>query len=427
MGNGRKGRQMIHDPAIFYDEKSGNYYTYSTGAVCQRSTDLVHWEEIGNVVAEPPKESVDWTGTKDIWAPDIVKAGKEYRLYCSNSSWGVRQSCIFLAVADSPEGPFVPKGCVLKTRETQPVSAANAIDANIITDAKTGEQYLLYGSFWGGCYVLKLDPATGFAAEEGLGVCVARRPKWQSGSIEGPYMVYQEETGYYYLFVSYGSLKSDYNIRVGRSRSICGPFVDFHGRGLVADEDVDNSTGLLLLCGYQWNEGPAYMAPGHNSILRDRDGQWYLVCHIRKKNFTQREEPSQMQVRRLYWSADGWPYVAAQPLAQTDVDGKKSAVETEQLYGFYERVTLAPALPQGITTSVPMKLAPEGYFESCSVQGTWELVGEDRAKITYGPYTEEVKISRGWDAQRACGTILLCGLRSDGVTFWAKRVEDLAN
>ena len=42
-------------------------------------------------------------GSEDIWAPDIVKVGKEYRLYCSNSSWGVRQSCIFLAVADRPE------------------------------------------------------------------------------------------------------------------------------------------------------------------------------------------------------------------------------------------------------------------------------------------------------------------------------------
>ena len=94
---------MIHDPAIFYDEVSGNYYTYSTGAICQKSKDLVHWQEIGKVVERPPQESVEWTGSEDIWAPDIVKVGKEYRLYCSNSSWGVRQSCIFLAVADCPE------------------------------------------------------------------------------------------------------------------------------------------------------------------------------------------------------------------------------------------------------------------------------------------------------------------------------------
>lgn len=134
----KKERRMIHDPAIFYDEVSGNYYTYSTGAICQKSKDLVHWQEIGKVVERPPQESVEWTGSEDIWAPDIVKVGKEYRLYCSNSSWGVRQSCIFLAVADCPEGPFEPKGCVLKTTEKFPQSVTNAIDANIIEDAKQG-------------------------------------------------------------------------------------------------------------------------------------------------------------------------------------------------------------------------------------------------------------------------------------------------
>lgn len=113
----KKERRMIHDPAIFYDEVSGNYYTYSTGAICQKSKDLVHWQEIGKVVERPPQESVEWTGSEDIWAPDIVKVGKEYRLYCSNSSWGVRQSCIFLAVADCPEGPFEPKGVCLKQQK----------------------------------------------------------------------------------------------------------------------------------------------------------------------------------------------------------------------------------------------------------------------------------------------------------------------
>ena len=47
---------MIHDPAIFYDEVSGNYYTYSTGAICQKSKDLVHWKEIGKVVERPTQE-----------------------------------------------------------------------------------------------------------------------------------------------------------------------------------------------------------------------------------------------------------------------------------------------------------------------------------------------------------------------------------
>ena len=152
------GLWLTHDPAIYKDPVSKNYYIYCTGAICQKSKDLVNWEMVGKVVDEPPAESSEWVGSKDIWAPDIVKTGAEYRLYCSNSTWGVRQSCIFFAVSDNAEGPYIPRGCVLKTTDEMPV---NAIDANIITDVKTGEQYMLYGSFWGGCHVLKLDDRFG--------------------------------------------------------------------------------------------------------------------------------------------------------------------------------------------------------------------------------------------------------------------------
>lgn len=182
----------------------------------------------------------------------------------------------------------------------------NAIDANIITDEKTGEMYMVYGSFWGGCHVLKLDKETGLAAEGGIGTCLACRPAWMSGGIEGPYMIYNPETAYYYLFVSYASLKTDYNIRVGRSRAIMGPFLDHNGRKLTEAEDADNTIGLLEFGGYRWNEGTPYMAPGHNSVLRDADGSWYLVCHIRELNFSGTPEPSTMQVRKLYWMPDGW-------------------------------------------------------------------------------------------------------------------------
>lgn len=62
-GNNRDlpGLWMTHDPAIFYDDKSSNCYIYSTGAICKRSKDLLHWESLG-------------------------KVGSEYCLYCSNSS-----------------------------------------------------------------------------------------------------------------------------------------------------------------------------------------------------------------------------------------------------------------------------------------------------------------------------------------------------
>lgn len=412
------GLWLTHDPAIYQDDITGMYYIYTTDAVCQKSRDLIHWSMVGQIVEAPPKESQEWVGGPAIWAPDIVKEGEEYRLYCSNSTWGVRRSCIFLAVSDNPEGPFIPRGCVLKTHDDMPV---NAIDANIITDVKTNEQYMVYGSFWGGCYVIKLDRETGLAAEDGIGQCLARRPEWTSGAIEGPYMIYNPDTEYYYLFVSYGSLKTDYQVRVGRSKNITGPFLDYNGRDMADVSDEDGSLGLMQFCGYQWNEGIPYMAPGHNSVLHNQDDEWYIVCHIRQKNFFPDGylEPSTMQVRKIYWTEDGWPVVAAQPYTG-EIPQK---IPQEALLGTYERITLVSSLPQGIQTAVPMKLGENGYYESCSIQGSWEYT-DGKLTIQYGPHKEEAFVSAVWDVERDTPTIAICGLSNRGVPFWAKRRAD---
>ncbi len=408
------GLWMTHDPAVYYDAGNRSYYLYCTGAVCKKSKDLLHWESLGKVVADPPEESVAWTQSHDIWAPDIVKVGKEYRLYCSNSSWGVRQSCIFLAVSDSPEGPFIPKACVLKTSDELPV---NAIDANIIEDADSGKQYLLYGSFWGGCHMLLLDKKTGLAAETGIGSCIARRPSWMSGAIEGPYMVYHPVSRYYYLFVSYGSLKSDYNIRIGRSRKITGPFYDFHGRDLADGTDNDNTSGLMISCGYRWFDGIPYMAPGHNSVLMNPDGRMFLVSHIREMNFTTDHEPSTLQIRQLYLTPDEWLIAAAQPYAGETLQ----PLSAEDLIGNYERISLMPSVPQGIQCAHPFRLMENGRMECCSILGTWQMTGSYTLTVQYGNTMETLTASPAWDRELNRPTLSLSGLSDRGICSWYKK------
>jgi len=404
-----------HDPAIYHDPVTGYYYTYCTGATGRRSRDMLEWENIGQVCAEPPQESSDWVGAKSIWAPDILKVGGEYRLYCSNSTWGVRQSCIFLAVADNAEGPFIPRGCVLKTSEEGPV---NAIDANLVVDEETGGQYMVYGSFWGGCHILKLDPETGLAAEEGIGTCVARRPKWADCAIEGPYIRFNPETGYYYLFVSYGSLKSDYNIRVGRSRRVTGPYLDPNGRDMTDLDDYKNEVGFMVACGYQYAEGQAWMGPGHNSVLHDDDGRWYLVCHIRPHNFKQ-QQISTMHIYQLLWTPDGWPVASPEPYAGEKVQ----PAARKDLVGAYERIKLVPMIPQGILTSVVMRLHENGRFTTDGMRGQWEMVDDTTIVIFYGNTVETLRVLPGWDWQNWEPTLCLTGKDQRGVAVWAKKVD----
>lgn len=412
-------RAFIHDPAIYRDDVTGKYYVYSTGAMGFVSDDLVNFKSLGRV-AEVLPEAKEWTGGSDIWAPDIVKVGDEYRLYCSNSTWGVQQSCIFLAVSDKAEGPFVPKAPVIKTSDKLPV---NGIDANIITDAKTGEMYMLYGSFWGGAHILKLDTKTGLAAQEGVGTCVCKRPSWLSTAIEGPYMIYNKETDYYYLFVSYGSLKTDYNIRVGRSKSVTGPFVDIAGNNMTSEPDISKDPGYLLMAGYTYDEGKAYMAPGHNSVLQDTDGKAYIVYHIREKRFNHDPGPSQMQIRQIFWNEEGWPVASAYTMEETG--GSLDLVSQDTLTmkavaGRYQRITFAKAYPQGISTAVPMLLREDGYFESCSIQGTWKL-DNGRIIINYGPFAESALCYGGNGFMGISGITNLYGQSTE---FICKRIQD---
>lgn len=101
-----------------------------------------------------------------------------------------------------------------------------------------------YGSWSGGIFLLEIDPATGYPiypvddkdADPYYGY---RLIGGGHHSAEGPYIQYDAENGYYYLFVSYGDLQSDggYQIRQFRSEKPTGPYVDVAGNTLEDQDD----------------------------------------------------------------------------------------------------------------------------------------------------------------------------------------------
>ena len=425
----KRGLWGAHDPAIYRDPVSGDYFAYCTHRSIYRSPDLINWRHIGRIMEEvTPEEAFAWTGSNGLWAPDIIKVGDEYRLYCSNSSFGVQLSCIYLAVSDKPEGPFTYRGIVVKTNSHSPV---NAIDANLVADEKTGEQYMAYGSFWGGIKLLKLDSETGLAAdnteaEDGrtadtaLGVTIACRPKWCDGGVEGAYIRYNPDTGYYYLFVSYGSLSSDYNIRVGRSREVTGPYLDYNGRPMTDMEDYDLRTGTMIACGYRFANSQGWMGPGHNSVLCT-GSDWFLVCHIRPYALYQPVD-STMHVRRILW-VDGWCVVSPENYAGEF----PQAVPHDAIAGRYEWITLSPAMPQSVIGSAPATLTVSGTMHISSyTRCKWELRGDNELFIDMqGGHTIRARVLPAWDHENLRPALVITGLTNDGVAVWAKRVGDI--
>jgi arabinan endo-1,5-alpha-L-arabinosidase len=161
----------------------------------------------------------------------------------------------------------------------------NAIDPAVITENSTGRQYLSYGSFWGESGS-SARPETGLVDRaRRIRLPIASRPRSVDGAIEGSYIIHNPATGFYYLFVSYGSLFADYNVRVARSRSITGPYLDRNGIAMTDTSAAPESVGFKLLGGYRFGESQGWIAPGHNSVLR-RGDEWFVVHHMRPENDT---------------------------------------------------------------------------------------------------------------------------------------------
>ena len=87
-------------------------------------------------------------------------------------------------------------------------------------------------------------------------------------------------------------MNSTYNIRVGRSRDITGPYRDKEG------VDLMQGGGTLLL----ETEKP-FIGPGHANVFEE-NGQYWFSCHY--YDGTQRGR-SHLSIRPMTWDEEGWP------------------------------------------------------------------------------------------------------------------------
>jgi len=149
-----------------------------------------------------------------------------------------------------------------------------------------------FGSYWNGIYLVQLDPTTGKRISPSS---TLTRLAYNS-SIEASF-IYQHG-GYYYLFVNWGTccsgINSTYNIRVGRSTSITGPYVDRKGLNMVS------SGGSMFL-----ESTARYVGPGQAGILSDNGTNWFTYHYYDGNN----GGTATLGLAPLTWSADGWPKV----------------------------------------------------------------------------------------------------------------------
>ncbi|MCR5762412.1 MAG: glycoside hydrolase family 43 protein [Treponema sp.] len=394
-----------HDPKLFQDPVSGKYYVYSTGwtdgVQIRSSTDGIHWAKhrqsalwnpkdvslkykhmewdddflqwVGYTVNDGTAYSTKWYSANkhpNSWAPTVVyQDGKYYMFHgiitdCLSLSNGTVHpaACITLAIADKPEGPFIPASrydsgtyknsslvrYVWTTEETQNTQIGyeyctnsaggdwehgfGTIDPEFVFDIVTGKlkEYkigkntcyaLTYGSWKGGIALVYVDSKTFKPVNQKTGEVMdapldsidgnfgIRIAGGMGAAYEGAQLMYNSDTEYYYLFVSMGDLSIQYRVGVGRSKKIEGPYLDTGGISMSFDTTASASgyhaVGGKMIGAFQFGDGYGFSSPGGQSILRDKDGRILFACHSRTTFLPSSEFT--LQIRQMYFNKDGWP------------------------------------------------------------------------------------------------------------------------
>lgn len=416
------GAVNAHDPSIVKGD-DGRWYVFSTdasvgdmhkcGLQVRVSEDLISWEYLGTAfedyetacAAEIAAAGLKPEEHQGLWAPEAVKVGDQWRLYYSASTFGSTRSAIGLAVSDSMTGPWEDLGIVVRS-DANAVSKPNAIDPCLFTDP-SGKQYMTWGSFFGGIWLTELD-GQGFATGEPVRIAGFRGCR-----AEGSYLIWLPQTAYYYLFVSYGSLSEDYNIRVGRSKTIEGPYLDANGRNLAdlvaANED---RIGVKLMGGYQLLHDPGagfskgIKAPGHCSVAVDGDRLW-LCHHTRTQSL-----PGYwfaMQVRPMVLSRDGWPLVM--PMSYQGEDFTPVTEISEGAYNLIRHGTDSNKEPK---RSERIVLA-DGRLGD---RGTYALEEDSRVALALDDIRYDGVALLQYDDERGGRVMSITAVSEDGQCVW---------
>jgi arabinan endo-1,5-alpha-L-arabinosidase len=241
-------------------------------------------------------------GARGMWAPDVSRFSSGYRLYYAVSTFGSNRSVIGLATnttldPSSPKYRWQDCGLVLMSHESDDF---NAIDPNHFIDLQ-GRSWLIYGSFWGGIHMRRLDSTTGKLAQgEPRAYPLARRPEPTGAPdpIEGAFMF--QRRGCYYLFASYDycckGVRSTYYTAYGRSREVTGPFLGRDGGAML------DGRGTVILRA-DLKEKQRWRGPGGCGVFRDGSRD-YIVYHAYD---AQHHGIPTLRIAPLSWSSDGWP------------------------------------------------------------------------------------------------------------------------
>lgn len=471
----------VHDPTVVLAE-DGYYYMYQTDASYgnahtqgghfhgRRSKDLVNWEYLGGTMKSLPNwvipklnEIRKGMGLPNVnpnsndfgyWAPCVrkVKNGL-YRMYYSivspgtlngNGTWTERAFIGLMENTDPANNDgWVDKGYVITNASDKGLNFNvpandwancyykwNAIDPCYIITPE-GKHWLIYGSWHSGFPAIELNPETGMPAAQlpdpwgtneaiaPYGKLIATRKmgdRWQAS--EGPEVIYNPQTGYYYLFVAYDALDVPYNTRVVRSKNVDGPYVGIDGT------DVTNNGGEMfpiLTHPYKFSKGYGWVGISHCCVFDDGQGNWYYASQGRFPQNVGGNSYSNAimmgHVRSIRWTDDGWPLVMPERYGAVP----QIAITEDELVGNWEHIDLGYSYGKQKEANV-MTLGKDHKISAGTWKGAAWSYDADKQILTANGIKLYVQREVDWEANPRRHTIVYVGLNNQK-TYWGKKVD----
>lgn len=272
------GKPFIHDPSTIM-ECDGKYYTFGTGGGGLISEDGWTWDGGG---VRPGGGA----------APDAMKIGDRYLIVYGATGGGLggRHNGTILTMWNKtldPNSPDFEYTEAIEVASSDGDEDNDAIDPGLLM-GPDGRLWCSYGTYFGFIRLIELDPKTGKRVEGNKEIDIAI-------DCEATTLMYRN--GWYYLLGTHGTCcdgaNSTYNIVVGRSRNVTGPYVDNMGREML------KGGGKMVI-----KAGNRVTGPGHFGHIYIDEGVEKMSCHF-EADFDQGGR-SVLGIRPLLWE-DGWP------------------------------------------------------------------------------------------------------------------------
>ncbi len=371
-----------------------------------------------------------------VWAPSVIynESTGKWQMYAATSSWGSTVSCIFVAESDSGiEGPYDEVYTILYSgfKDTSGSNSytnlsayvdtsnneqrnylysswfsyyydsdnyPNCIDATPFYD-EDGNLYMSYGSWSGGIWMVKLtndgrylDNGNSEDSDAdpyyGTKVVATTSETTGSGSGEGSYVYYDADTGYYYMTVSFGAVHQyKYTMRVWRSTSVTGPYVDATDTASTTASTDDDRSGQKLMGNYNFTgTGSQYYDNGHSSNLivpsdseTNEAGKQFIAYHTRmydgyrtERSYASTNYLNEARVHQVIMNQSGWQCILPYQYSGETFGDDGFTYSAANLSGTWSFILFVEEIQSDYEKTVSIKLSQDGTV-SGNYSGTWEL------------------------------------------------------